>query len=1175
MSPNTTTQVTLNRSAFQQQYDAIWGAHEWAADAVLPVSYEETLGNGALSTKHVPVHDADAIWDTITSVASDRKVWVGIAPRSLDGILARIEENKDWNLANGEEIRAFNQENKAAIKAGTVQRKKLRPTALEWMRGTKTECYAMAGFALDLDVDMASSEHDEHKLDKPAEDGKAVKVFPSREAADKWLEDCPLRYTIKIWTGGGYHVWYAIHSLMTPEVQEQALARFKAYWVGVKESSGMHIDVGTLEVTRVMRPAGSLKGKGEPGVFFSPIETVEFNPEARFTAADIDLLPEYVDPRRVQRVRNDDGTETIKPISTRSQAEKDALPGTKLSHNLPVSVLLEEVLDFYRDGDKFTAQWDGDYEQGAVHAALYTADDGAEVVKVYGERTSADLGLDGTRPYSSFGLLINHFCAGDAALAARIAAHFESDPEGLVDLLRDLKPTAEELAETFPRRVVIEDSFAPSAASYAPDMTPVADDVTPGSSVEVDQEIQDEINEALAEVDVRVPTVKDAFAGTDFLKWQLPGDEDFFVQVGDGKTGLWERYFIPDPSNPKLKIEKLKRVTDWIAWRSEALTPLRLTPDGKAMPAADARFSVQLINSHGTYTAHDLSAKDSVDSAAVLDKLNSGSSLPVTIVHKKHMDNILRTLGRHDAQNLMNKFTSTGILNDGGKHVYLAPAGSITAEGPTDRYSVDAPAGSEAGALRPAQAAFGFDRIAEGEELFKAAESVAAYLAITPERQDYGIAMLGALPASILPQGRYTSVAVNAKPFSGKSMVLSCLQAFVSSVGVDGKSFSMTFSNKSTAIGAALISQWHNNSLGFYDDFRISGNADEDKKRVAAFEAVIQSSYGADGRAAGNGPGLRGSATASTMSVITGEGAPAASGEAIHSRFLNVQMEMGDFAITPRGGSPLDRFADDFAATGEARAFFANFIRWIIRRIDDLGSIDAFRSEVNTRKKGWESDTAGRAAEAASTLAVGWMYMHDWAAENGITSYLPSMETVSTTLLALAVDNAETTAAIAPGKRILERIAEMIAGKDGYVTDHKSGVPTGNEVALGWELGYQGEWNHGNRLLIGHLSEDRKWVQVTGSALGKVKKMVGLADFGPAQTITAMETIVRPGTVGYTRASASLGLFNNVRGYTISVEDLELNVAPVPTVPATPIVPKRVPPVRAAAAVLPADDDDF
>jgi hypothetical protein len=201
----------LNRTAFQQQYDVIWGAHEWPADAVLPVSYEETLGNSALSTKHVPVHDADAIWDTITGVGSDRKIWVGIAPRSLDGILARIEENNDWNLANGDEVRAFNLENKAAIKAGTVQRKKLRPTDLEWMRGTKTECYELAGFALDLDVSMESSEHDEHKLDKPA-DGKAAKVFPSREAADKWLEDCPIRYTLKIWTGGGYHVWYAMLS---------------------------------------------------------------------------------------------------------------------------------------------------------------------------------------------------------------------------------------------------------------------------------------------------------------------------------------------------------------------------------------------------------------------------------------------------------------------------------------------------------------------------------------------------------------------------------------------------------------------------------------------------------------------------------------------------------------------------------------------------------------------------------------------------------------------------------------------------------------------------------------------------------------------------------------------------------------------------------------------------
>lgn len=1173
MSPTSRTQVTLDRTAFQQHFDVFWGCHDWPEDAVLTVTAEEVVGKKAKPSIHAPVHDADAVWDAIVKAGSDRKTWIGIAPRSMGELLVRIEKNLEWNRINGAEVRAFNKENAAAIEEGAVQRKMLKATDLKWLRGDKTECHAIPGFALDLDVDMDSSEHSEHKLDKPSEDGKAPKVFPSREAADRWLEECPLRYTLKIWTGGGYHVWFAAAKLMNPEEQEKALARFKAYWVGIKESSGMHIDVGTLETTRVMRPAGSLKGKGEDDVYFSPIETVDFNPEARFTAADLDLLPEYFNPRRERRIPNDDGTVSTKPISTRSQAEKDALPGTKLSHNLPVSVLLEDVLEFYRDGDKFTAKWDGDYEQDAVHAALYMAYDGAEVVKVYGERTSADLGLDGSAPYSSFGLLINYWCGGDAALAARIAAEFEDDVEGLVELLTT-HPSAEELEEMFPRTVIIEDSFAPVAA---PDLTPVTDDITPGSTVDVDQEIQDEINEALADVEIRMPTIKDAFAGTHEFEMTLPGSDNLSIRVLPGKIGLWERYMVKDATGKD--VERFTRVTDWVAWRSEAVTPLRLTPEGKVMPAADPRFTVQLINDYGVFETHDMSAKDSVDSAAVLDKLNSGSILPVAVVHKKHMDNALRTLGRHDAQVLLDKFTSTGILNDAGKHVYLAPAGSISAEGITTHYKVDAPKSSEEGALRPSQAAFGFDRIAEGEELFKAAEAVQGYLNITPGRTDYGITTFGALPASVLPQSRYISVAVFAKPTSGKSWSLSSLQSFFSGVGVDGRSFSMTFSNKTTVFGAGLIAGWHVNSLGCYDDFRVSGISKEDDNRVGAFESIIQSSYGADGRAAGNGDGgLRGTSTASTMSVITGEGAPASSGEAIHSRYLKIDMGFGDFAITPKGSSPLDHFIERFAITGEARAFFASYIQWVMRQIDAAGSIAAFRAAVDKRKKGWESNTAGRAAEGASTVAVGWMYMHDWAAEYGITRFLPSMETISKALLAVAMNNAETTADIAPGRRILSKLSEMIVGGDGYVESHDLGRPAGNERLLGWEAtGFQGEYAHGVRTLIGHLSEDRKWIHVTSSALGKVKTAVGLSGLGKQQTIVAMESIVRPGTNGGDRASTNLGLAKLARGYTISVEDLELDLVPVPELPARPAatMKREAPGSSVPAASAPVDDDDF
>lgn len=1164
----------LDSEAFSDHFNAFWGFHEYPADAVLTITYEKTIGQKAKASVHVPIDEA-AVWKVINKVGSDRKVWIGIAPRSMDKLIARVEENKAWNAEHGDLVRAFNKENAEAINAGKVQRKKLKATDLMWIRGAKTDCYPMPGFALDLDVNMESSEHNEHKLDKPAEDGAEVKEFPSRSLAGEWVDECPFKTTLVIWTGGGFHIWYRSEKLMSPEEQEQALARFKAYWVGIKESSGMHIDVATLEVTRVMRPAGSLKGKGAPEVYFTPIETVDFDPDACFTADDIDLLPEYVDPRRERRVRNDDGTVTVRPISTRTQAEKDALPGTKLSHNLPVSVLLEDVLEFERNGDSFTAPWDGHYEQGAVHAALYTATDGAQLVKVYGERTSADLGLDGSRACSSFGLLINYWCKGDQHLASRIARHFEDDTEALVELLQT-GPTAAELAEQFPVPAAdIEDPFTSATTNY--DETEVIDDTAPGGIVEVAQETQAEINEALAAVELpKEPTVRDAFAGEGFMKWTVPGTDNFFIHVGSGQTGLWESFWVEGKDDTKK--QKFRRITDWVAWRSEAIAPRRLSPEGRSMPAADAKYTVQLLNDYGLYQVDGLSDKDSVDAAVVLNKLNSGSALPVKIDHRKHMENTLRALGRHDAQRLLDQFTSTGILNDSGKHVYLAPAGSITAEGVTHAYTVGAPAGSQEGALRPAQAAMGFDRIAEGAELVKAVEAFKAYSAITPGRLDHAIATFGALLAAPLPMTRYTTCAVYAPPGSGKSITVSGLQSFYSAVGVDGSSYSMTFSNKSTANGAALIAGWHCNSLGIYDDFRISGNPDEDKKRASAFEAIVQSSYGADGKAAGVAEGgLRASTTATTTSVITGEGAPASAGTAIHGRYVKVQMAAEDYRITPRNASPLDTFIDEYANTGTARAMYASYLQWVIRRIDAAGSVAAFKEEVSKRKKDWESDTPGRSAETASVMAVAWMYFLDWAAEKGVSNALPTMEEVTKTLLEVVADNVATIAELSPGKLVLQKIGDMIAGDAAYVESHALSVPSGNERNLGWKKeGYNNEWGYGNRMLAGYLSEDRKWIAVPANAMNTFRKLAGLTDFTAKHFQGMMADFVRPGTKPGDKPKSDMRIQKGINCYTFSVESLELDLVPVAAASTPAVKPAATKPAPKPVAVpVTADDEDY
>lgn len=188
---------------------------------------------------------------------------------------------------------------------------------------------------------------------------------------------------------------------------------------------------------------------------------------------------------------------------------------------------------------------------------------------------------------------------------------------------------------------------------------------------------------------------------------------------------------------------------------------------------------------------------------------------------------------------------------------------------------------------------------------------------------------------------------------------------------------------------------------------------------------------------------------------------------------------------------------------------------------------------------------------------AGWFYLDDFAAEMGITDMMPSLHEVSKVLQTLGEANAASTSESTPGRAVVKRITEMLAGNSAYVVNHAKERPMPLHCKqLGWtrETNYHNDlvWTHGNKLLMGALSEDRKFVHVTGDSMKKVKISIGMGDMSPDMFAKLVKDYVRPGTKPGERASTDLGITGRPRGYTFPIETLEIELDE-PEQPAKPV----------------------
>lgn len=1043
--------VSIDRQQFEEQHALIWGVHKWPEGTLLsvchmPANHANGTKGAFATTGHAPVTSPEGIWALIERNASKgANTYISVAGMSPE--LGARDKGK---------------------------------------RGGKADVVGLPALVADLDV--RGGAHSANNL-------------PTEAEALEWIAAMPLPATAVVRTGGGFHVWLTLDSLLDPSTEEgmRCLETWKSWFVDRAAKSGRHIDAGVLaDPARVLRPAGTVNAKETP----LPVTLLTTDKSAVHPLADVvaafslpDTPPSTAivvatDPTAPPTVAT---SATSSPTVSASDGAGEERIGTRFARELGAGEFAIAAFSARRLGNDslIFPRRDGSYASDS-NAQIYPSNmHGPERVVIFGERVKAECAeLGVSEPYAgtSWELLARFVCRGDFKLAAKLLHLYSKETDGWRALL------------------------------------------TAVTTLSID-----ELRNATA---TPTPAIRDAVASNEIITIPL-GDGDV-VTINGPHHGL---AFHKKNKDGEVTVFNM---VDWVAWTSKVVESYAVTSTGQRVQSGEALYSIDLVRRDGKrFRGNDLTASEAHNPTIITDRVNSGVKLPTGSVDRRRVENMLRALGRDDSQETTDQFTSAGWLVEKGKPaVFLAPAGSISAAGVTDAFDVIEPAGSQAGGLQPAQRAMGWDTIpTTRQELIAAASAIDAFLRIAPRRRDLGIAILGALFAAPLALSTRTTLIIFAKPGIGKSQIASAAQAFYSAVGVDGRSFSMNMKG-SSPVGAELVSSWSRHLPAIYDDFRFSGIRAADEKMANAVNTVIQANYGADGASKGTqAGGMRAARTADGLGILTAETMPTS--EAIVSRSIGIELRDGDVKLLPKRESVFDDFVKNFANTGLARSMQAHYLRYLAARIDELGDLTAFRRANDDRKMSWLNERGGRTTETASVLAAGWMVLRDWAIANEIEHLLPTTTEIDEVLSTIADVNEAATAEANPAVQIIEKARDMLHGGTGYLLPHDMVEPSKDPAKYGWEYqahAYEPHWSFGNKRKLGLASRDGQYIALTAEAVRYLQTALGLSSLTKGQILRGFETIVRPGTKPGDQISAELGIDGRPRAYVVSANLFDVDL---------------------------------
>lgn len=994
-------------------------------------------------------------------------------------------------------------------------------------RGTKADSKEILALIVDLDCTDDGAVH------------AAGDRNPTKAQALGWVRAFPIEPTLVTDTGGGLHAWWNIDGLDAQDpATETLLKRWKLYWLAVGSAVGKAVDPTPLaDPARVLRIAGSTNAK-QGG---RPVTVLSTNCMS-FVSVELleDVLPQL--PARAAAPTRDrrpqDGATGAATADT--QASAGERPGDAFDVQVPVSAFVERVLgaSLYEESpvSVHLPRPDGRFGEKA-DGKLANDYDGKQSLLVFSGSAREALGMTESQPWTSYEMIRKGLFDGDFKTATKFIATWRENDGSWGDAFFDA------LARILPERVTARFGLAaPTGDPLPKPVRPSAEVATPNTDGSYDTMTGE----------ARTLTIADALGDGPRIPAQFEIGGGITIKVGYGKDhGLFKTVTIKDEAGGER--DCLVRVVDFVAWHSEKVEHKSVYPNGEPYEIAPPEFTVQIATAAGlTKSKAGFGAKEATKILDVLDELDSGSMMPEFANDDRKVVNMLRNLGKNDAQKVISEMHTEGWMKDeNGTHVFLAPAGSVNAAGAAgDQYVVSGPPKSEDGALTESAMEVGYPVVPTTHaEIREAASALGAYFRIFPNSMHIAASTLGLQFATPLALRRRCSIGLLGNPGSGKTIVLSAAQAWNTGV-VFKDSFTGGSINKDTPTAASIKMSYGRNTVLAWDDYAMGNDESANRRIKEVIGNVLKAAYGEDGQGAGlqNG-GLRAGRVAKSSAIFTAEGSPTMPG--IVSRYIPINFVKGESAaLSPAGSSPYDEFRN---YADRARQLYGSYLSWLAARIDKTG-LRAFSSENDTRAREWEymatgGDESNRTYELVAVLGVGWTVFREFADKVGISDLLPSEDDVNKTLIGLVAVGMEFNEEASLALTVINYLRDQIASGHGHLTFTDDSSPD-DAIAgtLGWSkrqvtnsMGIGSIWapsfNH-----VGILSKDQTQVVLLLSAINTAKNACGLNAVSKDQLKNSARKYVVEGTEPNEQTSRALG---HKRGWVIPVSALDIDLTPV------------------------------